>query len=154
MQKVTIYTDGACSGNPGPGGWAAVLIYGEHKKEISGGCRETTNNIMELTAILEALKALKTECEVELYSDSAYSVNAFNQGWIYNWIKKGWKTADKKDVKNKDIWQEIYNLTKKHKVTFNKVKGHSDVELNNRCDELARQAIDEYRRLNTEPDKA
>ena len=110
MQKVTIYTDGACSGNPGPGGWAAVLIYGEHKKEISGGCRETTNNIMELTAILEALKALKTECEVELYSDSAYSVNAFNQGWIYNWIKKGWKTADKKEVKNKEIWQEIYDL--------------------------------------------
>ena len=142
MQKVTIYTDGACSGNPGPGGWAAVLIYGEHKKEISGGCRETTNNIMELTAILEALKALKTECEVELYSDSAYSVNAFNQGWIYNWIKKGWKTADKKEVKNKEIWQEIYDLTKKHKVTFNKVKGHSDVELNNRCDELARAEID------------
>ena len=142
MQKVTIYTDGACSGNPGPGGWAAVLIYGEHKKEISGGCRETTNNIMELTAILEALKALKTECEIELYSDSAYSVNAFNQGWIYNWIKKGWKTADKKEVKNKEIWQEIYDLTKKHKVTFNKVKGHSDVELNNRCDELARAEIE------------
>ena len=142
MQKVNIYTDGACSGNPGPGGWAAVLIYGEHKKEISGGCRETTNNIMELTAILEALKALKTECEVELYSDSAYSVNAFNQGWIYNWIKKGWKTADKKEVKNKEIWQEIYDLTKKHKVTFNKVKGHSDVELNNRCDELARAEIE------------
>ena len=96
MQKVTIYTDGACSGNPGPGGWAAVLIYGEHKKEISGGNKETTNNIMELTAILEALKALKTECEVELYSDSAYSVNAFNQGWIYNWIKKGWKTDKKR----------------------------------------------------------
>ena len=142
MQKVTIYTDGACSGNPGPGGWAAVLIYGEHKKEISGGCKETTNNIMELTAILEALKALKTECEVELYSDSAYSVNAFNQGWIFNWIKKGWKTADKKEVKNKEIWQEIYELTKKHKVKFNKVKGHSDVELNNRCDELARKEIE------------
>lgn len=142
MQKVTIYTDGACSGNPGPGGWAAVLIYGEHRKEISGGCKETTNNIMELTAILEALKALKTECEVELYSDSAYSVNAFNQGWIFNWIKKGWKTADKKEVKNKEIWQEIYELTKKHKVKFNKVKGHSDVELNNRCDELARKEIE------------
>lgn len=142
MQKVTIYTDGACSGNPGPGGWAAVLIYGEHKKEISGGCKETTNNIMELTAILEALKCLKTECEVELYSDSAYSVNAFNQGWIYNWIKKGWKTADGKAVKNKEIWQEIYSLTKKHKVSFNKVKGHSNVELNNRCDELARGEID------------
>ena len=142
MQKVTIYTDGACSGNPGPGGWAAVLIYGEHKKEISGGCKETTNNIMEVTAILEALIALKTECEVELYSDSAYSVNAFNQGWIYNWVKKGWKTADKKDVKNKEIWQELYSLTQKHKVKFNKVKGHSDVELNNRCDELARAEID------------
>ena len=142
MQKVTIYTDGACSGNPGPGGWAAVLIYEEHKKEISGGSKETTNNIMELTAILEALKALKIECEVELYSDSAYSVNAFNQGWIYNWIKKGWKTADGKEVKNKEIWKEIYSLTKKHKVNFNNVKGHSDVELNNRCDELARAEID------------
>ena len=142
MQKVTIYTDGACSGNPGPGGWAAVLICGEHKKEISGGCKNTTNNIMELTAILEALKVLKTECDVELYSDSAYSVNGFNQGWIYNWIKKGWKTADGKDVKNKEIWQEIYSLTKKHKVKFNKVKGHSDVELNNRCDELARGEIE------------
>ena len=142
MQKVTIYTDGACSGNPGPGGWAAVLIYGEHKKEISGGNKETTNNIMELTAILEALKALKTECEVELYSDSAYCVNAFQQGWIYNWIKKGWKTADNSEVKNKEIWQEIYDLTKKHKVNFNKVKGHSDNELNNRCDELARGEIE------------
>lgn len=142
MQKVTIYTDGACSGNPGPGGWAAVLIYGEHKKEISGGCKETTNNIMELTAILESLRALKAECEVELFSDSAYSVNAFNQGWIYNWIKKGWKTADGKEVKNKEIWQEIYSLTKKHKVNFNKVKGHSNVELNNRCDELARAEIE------------
>ncbi len=141
MQKITIYTDGACSGNPGPGGWAAVLISGDYRKEISGGNPNTTNNIMELTAILEALKALKQECEVELYSDSAYSVNAFNQGWIYNWLKKDWKTADGSDVKNKEIWQEIYKLTKKHKVNFNKVKGHSDVELNNRCDELARNEI-------------
>ena len=143
MQKVIIYTDGACSGNPGPGGWAAVLICGENKKEIYGGNRNTTNNIMELTAIIEGLKALKQECEVELYSDSAYSVNAFNQGWIYNWIKKGWTTADGKEVKNKELWQELYSLTKKHKVTFIKVKGHSDVELNNRCDELARKAISE-----------
>ena len=142
MQKVTIYTDGACSGNPGPGGWAAVLICGDNKKEISGGSKNTTNNIMELTAILEALKALKIECEVELYSDSAYCVNSFNQGWIYNWIKKGWKTSDGKEVKNKEIWKEIYSLTKKHKVNFNKVKGHSDVELNNRCDELARAEIE------------
>ena len=145
MQKVTIYTDGACSGNPGPGGWAAILIYGENKKEISGGRQDATNNIMELTAILEGLKALKVECEVQIYSDSAYSVNAFNQGWIYNWMKKGWKTANGEPVKNKELWQELYDLTKKHKVTFNKVKGHSDNELNNRCDELAREEIEKIR---------
>lgn len=141
MQKVIIYTDGACSGNPGPGGWAAILIANENKKEISGGMKNTTNNIMELTAILEGLKALKVQCEVEVYSDSAYSVNGFNKGWIYSWIKKGWKTSDGSSVKNKEIWQEIYALTKKHKVTFIKVKGHSDNELNNRCDELARAEI-------------
>ncbi len=141
MPNVIIYTDGACSGNPGPGGWAAVLISGNTKKEISGGNKNTTNNIMELTAILEALKVLKVECKVDLYSDSAYCVNAFEQKWIYGWIKKNWKTADGSDVKNKEIWQEIYNLTKKHEVKFHKVKGHSDVELNNRCDELARGEI-------------
>ena len=141
MQKVIIYTDGACSGNPGPGGWAAVLMAGELKKEISGGDKNTTNNIMELTAIIQGLKALKQECEVEIYSDSRYCVNAFNQGWIFNWMKKGWKTASGEAVKNRELWQELYGLTKKHKVTFNKVKGHSDVELNNRCDELARGAI-------------
>lgn len=121
------------------GGWGAILIYKEIKKEISGGEKETTNNIMEITAVIEGLKALKHECEVEIYSDSAYVVNAFNQGWIYNWIKKGWITSGKEPVKNKELWQELYNLTKKHKVTFNKVKGHSDNELNNRCDELARE---------------
>ena len=141
MEKVTIYTDGACSGNPGPGGWGAVLMYKDAKKEISGGEKETTNNIMELTAVIEGLKMLKFPCEVELYSDSAYVVNAFNQGWIYNWAKNNWKTADKKDVKNKEIWQELYSLTKTHKVTFFKVNGHSDNEYNNRCDELARKAI-------------
>jgi len=141
MQKVIIYTDGACSGNPGPGGWAAVLISGALKKEISGGDKNTTNNIMELTAIIEGLKALKQECEVEIYSDSSYCVNAFNQNWIYGWMKKGWKTASGEAVKNQELWQELYGLTKKHKVNFNKVKGHSDVELNNRCDELARNAI-------------
>ena len=141
MTKVIIYTDGACSGNPGPGGWAAILISGDTKKEISGGSLNTTNNIMELTAILEGLKALKYACEVEVYSDSAYSVNAFNQGWIYNWVKKGWKTADGSPVKNKEIWEELYNLTKIHNVKFFKVKGHSDDELNNRCDELARAEI-------------
>ena len=141
MQKVIIYTDGACSGNPGPGGWGAILMYKGRTKEISGGMKDTTNNIMEITAVLEALKCLKVKSDVQVYSDSAYVVNAFNQGWIYNWIKKGWKTASGEAVKNQELWQELYDLTKKHKVNFNKVKGHSDVELNNRCDELARNAI-------------
>lgn len=141
MKKVTIYTDGACSGNPGPGGWGAVLIYGETKKEISGARKDTTNNIMEITAVLEALKLLKEECEVDVFSDSAYVVNAFNQGWIYNWQKNNWKTASKEPVKNRELWEELYSLTKKHKVTFNKVKGHGTDELNNRCDYLATSAI-------------
>ena len=141
VEKVTIYTDGACSGNPGPGGWAAVLIYNENRKEISGAKKETTNNIMELTAVIEALKLLKYPCEVDLYSDSAYVVNGFNQGWIYNWRKNNWRTSSKEPVKNKEIWEELYNLSKIHKVNFIKVKGHSTNELNNRCDELAREAI-------------
>lgn len=141
MEKVTIYTDGACSGNPGPGGWGAVLIYKNTKKEISGAKKNTTNNEMELTAALESLKMLKFPCEVDLYSDSAYLVNGFLQGWIYNWQKNNWQTADKKPVKNKEIWEQIYDLTTKHKVTFIKVKGHADNELNNRCDEMARKAI-------------
>ena len=141
MEKVIIYTDGACSGNPGPGGWGAILMYKDTKKEISGGKKDTTNNVMELTAALEGLKMLKFQCEVDLYSDSAYLVNGFSQGWIYNWQKNNWQTADKKPVKNKEIWQEIYNLTKTHKVKFIKVKGHADNEYNNRCDELARNAI-------------
>ena len=141
MEKVTIYTDGACSGNPGPGGWSAILIYNGNKKELSGGLKSTTNNIMEMTAVLEGLKALKFPCEVDIYSDSAYVVNTFSQGWIYNWIKKDWKTANGENVKNKELWQEIYSLTKVHKVNFYKVKGHSNNELNNRCDELARNAI-------------
>lgn len=141
MEKVVIYTDGACSGNPGPGGWGAILMYKENKKEISGGKKDTTNNIMELTAVIEGLKLLRYPCEVDLYSDSAYVVNAFVQGWIYNWAKNNWKTAGKEPVKNKEIWQELYALTKTHKVNFIKVKGHSDNEYNNRCDELARNAI-------------
>ncbi len=142
--KVIIYTDGACSGNPGPGGWGAILMYKDAKKEISGGMKETTNNIMEVTAVVEALKCLKVESDVQIYSDSAYTVNAFNQGWIYNWIKKGWKTASGEEVKNKELWQELYNLTKKHKVEFIKVKGHADNEYNNRCDEMARNAIKKF----------
>ena len=141
MDKVIIYTDGACSGNPGPGGWGSILMMGENRKEISGGKKDTTNNVMELTAVIEALKLLKRPCEVDLYSDSAYVVNAFLQGWIYNWVKKGWKTSGKEPVKNKEIWQELYDLTKIHKVNFIKVKGHSDNKYNNRCDELARNAI-------------
>ena len=141
MEKVIIYTDGACSGNPGPGGWGAILMYKDIKKEISGGKLGTTNNIMELTAVIEGLKLLKYPCIVNLYSDSAYVVNAFEKGWIYNWVKNNWKTAGKEPVKNQELWQELYGLTKTHKIKFNKVKGHSDNEYNNRCDELARNAI-------------
>ena len=140
-EKVIIYTDGACSGNPGPGGWGAILMYKGAKKEISGGMKNTTNNIMEITAVVEALKCLKVESDVQVYSDSAYTVNAFKKGWIYNWMKNGWRTANKEPVKNKELWQELYALTKKHKVEFIKVKGHADNEFNNRCDEMARNEI-------------
>ena len=141
MDEVIIYTDGACSGNPGKGGWGAILMYGEHRKEISGGELETTNNRMELTAPIEALKFLKKPCIVKIYSDSAYLVNAFLQGWIYNWQKNGWKTSDKKDVKNRELWEEIYKFTKIHKIEWIKVKGHSDNEFNNMCDKMAVNAI-------------
>ena len=142
MEKVTIYTDGACSGNPGPGGWGAILMYKGNKKEISGGKKNTTNNEMELTAVIEALKMLKFPCQVDLYSDSAYVVNAFLQNWIGNWVKNNWKTSSKEPVKNQELWKELYELTKTHQVKFIKVKGHSDNEFNNRCDELARNAIE------------
>jgi len=141
MEKIIIYTDGACSGNPGPGGWGAILMYKDNKKEISGGKKDTTNNIMEITAVIEGLKMLKFPCEVEVYSDSAYVVNAFNQHWTDNWIKNNWKTSDKNPVKNKELWQELIELTNLHKVQFIKVKGHADNEFNNRCDELARNEI-------------
>ena len=143
MEKVTIYTDGACSGNPGPGGWGAVLFYKKKKKEIWGNKKDTTNNVMELTAVIEGLKLLKFPCEVDLYSDSAYVVNGFEKGWIYGWIKNNWVNSSKEPVKNKELWLELYNLTKTHKVNFIKVKGHSDNVYNNRCDELARNAIKE-----------
>lgn len=141
IDDVYIYTDGACSGNPGPGGWGVILMYNEHKKEISGALKETTNNIMEITAVIEALKLLKHKCNVKIYSDSAYVVNAFNNGWIHNWIKNGWKTSGKEPVKNKELWITLYEFTKMHNIEFIKVKGHSDNEYNNRCDELARNAI-------------
>lgn len=123
------------------GGWGSILMCKGAKKEISGGCKNTTNNIMELTAVIEALRLVKYPCKIQIYSDSAYVVNAFLQGWIYNWIKKGWKTADGNPVKNKELWEELYSFTKTHEIKFIKVKGHSDNEFNNRCDELARNAI-------------
>lgn len=140
-KEVIIYTDGACSGNPGPGGWGTILMYKDNKKEISGSNPNTTNNVMEITAVIEGLKLLKEPCKVQIYSDSAYVVNAFNQNWIENWIKKNWQNSKKEPVKNKELWIELYALVKKHEVKFIKVKGHSDNEYNNRCDELARNAI-------------
>lgn len=128
-------------GNPGPGGWGTILMYKGVEKEISGGTRQTTNNIMEITAVIEGLKILKYKCEVEIYSDSAYVVNAFNNKWIYGWMKNNWMNSSKEPVKNKELWQELYSLVKQHEVTFIKVKGHSDNKYNNRCDELARNAI-------------
>ena len=141
MKDVIIYTDGACSGNPGPGGWGTILMYKDAKKEISGGAPDTTNNIMEMTAVIEGLKLLKEPCNVKIYSDSAYVVNAFNEHWIEGWIKKNWQNSKKELVKNKELWLELLELIKQHNVKFIKVKGHSDNEFNNRCDELARQAI-------------
>lgn len=141
MQNVTIYTDGACSGNPGPGGYAAVIIYGDKEKEIFGREADTTNNRMELRAAIEGLKMLTKPCEVKLYSDSAYLVNAYNNNWVKNWKKNGWKNASKEPVKNVDLWEELENLMGIHKVEYIKVKGHADNKYNNRCDELAVAAI-------------
>lgn len=141
MTELEIYTDGACSGNPGAGGWGAVLIYKGIEKEISGGEKHTTNNRMELYAIIAALKELKKPCKVKLYSDSAYVVNAFVQGWVQGWQKANWRKADGKELLNIDLWQELIDLTKIHAVEFIKVKGHADNAYNNRCDALARQAI-------------
>ena len=146
VKKVVIYTDGACSGNPGIGGWGAVLQYGEYKKEISGAQENTTNNRMEMFAVIQALSALKFPCEVDLYSDSAYTVNAFEQGWLDGWEANNWRRADKKEVQNVDLWQTLRELTKRHKVTFHKVKGHADNEYNNRCDFLATSAIKQFKK--------
>lgn len=137
MKKVSIYCDGACSYNPGPGGWGAILIYRQHQTQISGYQPDTTNNRMELTAAIEALTLLKQPCCVDLYTDSAYLFNAYEQGWIFNWVKNGWKKADKKPVENMDLWQKLLELTRIHTVSFHKVKGHSDNEYNNLCDQLA-----------------
>ncbi len=141
MKHVDIYTDGACSGNPGPGGWAAILIYKGREKIISGGYPQTTNNRMELFAIINALLQLKEKCEVTVYSDSAYSLEPFMKGWIGEWQAKNWKTSSGSAVKNVDLWKALLIEIAKHKVSFVKVKGHSDNENNNRCDELARKEI-------------
>lgn len=136
-KQVTIYTDGACSGNPGPGGYGAILMYNGTEKEMSGGEKNTTNNKMELMAAIVSLECLKEPCDVTLYSDSAYLVNAYNQKWIENWKKNGWKNSNRQDVKNRELWEKLEKLTSIHNVTFIKVKGHSDNEYNNRCDKLA-----------------
>lgn len=138
--KVEIYTDGACSGNPGPGGWAAILVAGGKEKELSGSAPSATNNRMELTAAIEGLKALKVPCEVDLYSDSSYLVNAFTQNWIENWKRNGWKNAAKEPVSNQDLWEVLDGLAVRHSITWHKVRGHSDHPYNERCDKLAVQA--------------
>ena len=144
MKSVQIYTDGACSGNPGPGGWGAILMYGEAKKELSGGEKATTNNRMELISVITALEALREPCEVTLYTDSQYVSNAVNLGWLESWARMGWRRKGG-DVKNPDLWQKLVPLLAKHNVTMVWVKGHADNEYNNRCDELAVEARDAQR---------
>ncbi len=143
LTEVTIYTDGACSGNPGPGGWAAIIRAMDVEKELSGFEADTTNNRMELTAALMALKDLKRPCRVNLYSDSAYLVSAFNEAWIENWQKRGWKNSAKMPVANQDLWEALWAQQLRHEVLWHKVKGHSDNEYNNRCDKMA---VNEIRR--------
>lgn len=136
-----IYTDGACSHNPGPGGWCAILMYGPHIRELSGFDPHTTNQRMELTAAVKGLAQLKEPCNVTLYSDSAYLINGFTQGWIENWQRNGWRNSRGDPVSNADLWQALVELSQKHSIRWVKVKGHSDNKWNNRCDELAREAI-------------
>ena len=146
MKKyIELFTDGACSGNPGPGGWGAILEFKGIEKEISGFEANTTNNRMELTAAVKALSLLKEDCIVKLYSDSAYLVNGFQQKWILGWQKNGWKNSKKEPVLNSDLWKELVALDKRHRITWIKVKGHSDNVKNNRCDELATGEIKKHR---------
>lgn len=137
MKKVEIYTDGACRGNPGKGGWGAILIYGDKKKEMSGGEKETTNNRMELTAAIEALSALKEPCKVTMTSDSQYLINGITKGWAVSWRKNGWRKSDKSPALNPDLWQKLLDLLDRHDVEFVWVKGHAGHPYNERCDELA-----------------
>ena len=137
MKQVSIYTDGACSGNPGPGGWGAILEWNGREKELSGGERETTNNRMELSGVIFALSALKEPCAVDLYTDSKYVFDAVDKGWVYTWRKNGWRKADKKPALNVDLWERLLPLLEAHRVTWHWVKGHAENEKNNRCDALA-----------------
>jgi ribonuclease HI len=143
MKKVQIYTDGACRGNPGRGGWGTILVYGPFEKEMSGGDRETTNNRMELTAAIEGLAALKEPCEVTLYSDSKYLVDAYLNGWVDAWCAAGWRRG-REPLKNPDLWERLYSLTKIHKVSFVWVKGHNGHDYNERCDKLACAFADSF----------
>ncbi len=144
MKKVEIYTDGACSGNPGKGGWGAVLVYGGKEKELSGAEKDTTNNRMELTAVIESLGALNQPCNVVLTTDSKYVCDAINKGWVYSWKKNGWKKSDKKSALNVDLWEKLLPLLEKHNVEFVWVKGHNGHPYNERCDTLA---VSEYKNL-------
>jgi len=145
MKKVTIYTDGACSGNPGPGGWGAILEYKGVCREMSGGEAQTTNNRMELGGVINALSALRESCEVELYSDSKYVIDALEKGWAEGWRKRGWVKSDKKPALNSDLWEVLLNLTAQHQMTYHWVKGHAENARNNRCDELAVLERDRFR---------
>ncbi len=144
MKQIEIFTDGACSCNPGPGGWAAILRYNGKEKEISGGEKETTNNRMELTAVIKAISALKEPCEITLYTDSKYVCDAVNQRWVYSWKAKGWKKADKKPALNVDLWEQLLPLLEKNKVTFIWLKGHAGHPENERCDSMA---VNEYLKI-------
>ena len=137
MKTVTIYTDGACSGNPGPGGWGAILMYGQHKRELSGGEANTTNNRMELTAVIQALSLLKEPCVVNLWSDSKYVIDGLEKGWARGWKARGWKKADKKPALNPDLWEQALEQEARHKITYVWVKGHAGHPENERCDQLA-----------------
>ena len=137
MKTVTLYTDGACSGNPGPGGWGAILEYMGHEKELSGGEENTTNNRMELTAVIRGLEALKESCTVELYSDSKYVIDGLQKGWAQSWQKRGWIKSDKKPALNPDLWERLLALTARHEMHYHWVKGHAENPKNNRCDEMA-----------------
>lgn len=145
MKQVTIYTDGACSGNPGPGGWGAILLYGAHKKELSGGAPDTTNNRMELTAVIQALSLLKEPCIVDLWSDSKYVIDGLEKGWAKGWKARGWKKADKKPALNPDLWDRLLSLTEVHSIRYHWVKGHAENAYNNRCDELAVAESQKYK---------